>query len=294
MVKTSSNLVVGAPATIIVSAYGVAEGSGVDIGATEGGAKLTYTPEFFFKKADQWTGKVGAVKTDEDLILEFNCAEETLANLAYAYGYPTSAVVGNSFFAGGNATVTERTIYVNGNAPGGGLMKMTLHKCVIIGATELNMVKNDKTMLKITVQVLQDTSKPTNQQYYELAFSGIDTTPPTVAMTSPVEDGSVSAGTTNAITLTFTEATNAIDESTLVYGNADGATIFVNDIEDPTATALVAGSISYNAGTKVLTFTPTSNWATAGNNYQIIITTGVRDTAGNHLANTFFGHFVSA
>ena len=46
--------------------------------------------------------------------------------------------------------------------------------------------------------------------------------------------------------------------------------------------------------TKTLVFTPSSNWAAATNNYQIVITTGVKDIAGNNLASVFLGHFTSA
>jgi hypothetical protein len=109
-------------------------------------------------------------------------------------------------------------------------------------------------------------------------------------LSSPVDGGTVVAGAKTVVQCTFTEAANAIDEGTLVLGE----TVIVSDIETPLSSAAVAGSISYNAATKVLTFTPTSNWAAATNNYQIQITTGVKDTAGNALAAVYTGHFVSA
>ncbi len=290
MSTTSTNIVVGAPSSVKIAAYGVAEGSAVDVGATEGGLKLTYTPEFYFKKADQWTGKIGAVKTDEDMTIELVLAEVSLANLAYAMGYPTTAVSGSTLTIGGNATATERTVYINGNAPSSGTVKITVHKCVIVGATEIQMVKKDKSMVKLTLQVLQDTSQTANQQFVSIAYSGTDTTAPTVALTTPAEDGTVLLNAKGTVTLTFTEGDNAIDEGTLVYGDADDATVFINNVTTQAATALVAGTIVYNAATKTLIFTPTANW-TASDKLQVIITTGVRDTAGNRLAATFYGHF---
>ncbi len=112
-------------------------------------------------------------------------------------------------------------------------------------------------------------------------------------MTSPAEDATVAPNAKTTVTLTFTEATNAIDQGTLIYGDADNATIMLINVTDTAASALVAGTITYDAGTKVLTFTPTSNW-TASDKINIIITTGVRDTAGNHMAATFLGHFTVA
>jgi len=290
MAKTAQNIVVGAPSTIVLSAYGVAEGSGIDLGSTEGGLKVLFNPEFYFKKADQWLGKVGAVKTDEDMTIEVVLAEQSLANVNYAMGYPTTANDGTTFNMGGDSTVSERTLYINGNAPSGGTMKITVHKCVIIGATEIPMLKDDKTMLKLTFQVLQDTSQTDNQELMKTEYSGVDTTAPTVAMTTPAEDGTVTKDAKGTVTLTFTEAGTGMDQGSLIYGSADKATVMIMNITDTTATTLVAGTISYDATTKALVFTPTNNW-TASDKHQIIITTGVRDIAGNYLESVFIGHF---
>jgi hypothetical protein len=45
----------------------------------------------------------------------------------------------------------------------------------------------------------------------------------------------------------------------------------------------VAGVVSYNAATRVATFTPSANLA-ANTNYTATVTTGAKDTAGNALA----------
>lgn len=292
MATNISNLVVGLGMTgnIKVAAYGVAEGSAVDLGATEGGIKLTNLSETYDVKADQFLGIVNVVKIGEDATVEVTLAESSLANLAYSFGYPTTAVSGSTFSWGGNATATQRTVYINLNAPSGGSAKITLHKCVIIGTSEINIVKNDKIMLKVTFKVLEDTSQTTNEHYGTIVFSGTDTTAPTVAMTTPIEDGTVVKDVKGTVTVTFTETDNAIDEGSLVYGEDDNATVLILNLTDTTATAVVAGSIVYNSATKTLIFTPTANW-TASDKLVMIITTGVRDTAGNHLAATFRGHF---
>ena len=77
-----------------------------------------------------------------------------------------------------------------------------------------------------------------------------------------------------------------MDEKSLVYGE----TIMIMKITDQADTSLVDGSIAYDSTTKVLTFTPTSNW-TASDKHQIVITKRVRDVAGNYLASVFVGHF---
>lgn len=294
MAKTAANIVVGAPSVVTVGAYGGGKGAGVDVGSTRGVVTLKYDDEIYEKKADQWLGPVGAVKISERMTVEIPLAERSLANVALALGYPITAVAGSVLEMGGNETVTEREAWIDGNSPSGGTTQIYIKKCVVLGVTEIPLQRDDQTVIMLTLLVLQDTSKSANQQLIQITDSGGDTTAPTVAMTTPVEDGNVTGGAKDTLTLTFTEAGSGMDESRLIYGDADNATVFVNDVEDPTATALVAGTIAYNAVTKTLVFTPTNNWAAAGQNYQIIITTGVRDIAGNHLAAVFFGHFVSA
>jgi len=285
--STALNLFVGAPSSVKIGAYGAAEGSCVDLGATEGGLKLTFTPSFFDKTADQWLGVVGKVKTKETAQLEVTLPELTLSNVAYVMGYPTTAVVGNTLDVGGNATATERTLYVNGtDLATGRSIKITIHKCVIVGAAEVSLLKDNKTVVKLTIDILQDTSKPANKQMIQIDLTGTDSTPPTVAMTNPLEDGTVTKDTKGTVTLTFTEAANKIDEGTLIYDK----TIMLINVTDTTASALVAGAISFNSETKVLTFTPADNWI-AANKINIVITTDVKDTAGNSLATTFVGHF---
>jgi hypothetical protein len=283
MVKTAGNIWVGAPATVVVSAYGVVEGSGVDLGSTEGGVQVAHATELFYKQADQWIGKVGAVMVDKDITITMTLAECTLANLAYAFSLPTTAVAGTILSLSGADTLPERTLYITAKAPTGGTSKWTFHKVVIEGASEVGMVKADKSMVQVTFKVLQDTSKTEAEQFGTVEFSGVDTTPPTVAMTTPVTGGTVAHTTRDTVTLTFTEAHNQMDEGTLVYGS----TILINNVTTP---GLVAGVISYNATTKVLTFTPAVNWTTA-ENMQVVVTTAVRDTAGNHLATAFVGQF---
>ena len=285
-----TDITVGAPATIKIGALAAVEGDCVSVGTTEGGVKLNHTQELFDVKADQYVGTLRQVITGEDCLIEFNVAEATLANIAYAFGYPTAAVVGTTLSFGGSSTVTERIVYINCNFGATASRKITLYKCVLQGSTEVSMVKSDKTLVKLTLKVLQDTSKSVSAQFGTIVDSSTDTTPPTVAMTTPVEDGTVTKDAKGAVTLTFTEATNQIDEGTLIYGNSDDATIMIVNVTDTTVTALVEGTISYSAATKVLTFTPTNNW-TASDKLQIIITAGVKDTAGNRLASIFFGHF---
>lgn len=288
---TAANIVVGAPTTIKFGEYNAAEGACTDLGATEGGATLSFKKEFYLHKADQWQGPVGATPVSEDCTLSFDLAEASLINFAVAMGYdPDDAISTTTLSFGGKDDTEYCVLYVNGYAVSGGTVKITLYKCIVEADMSAKWVKDDKVLIPVKVHVLQDTSKTADQQYGTIVYTSTDTTPPTVAMTSPVEDGTVVAGASTTLTLTFTEAANAIDEGTLIANE----TVVVALVTDGTATAEKAITISYNAGTKVLTVTPVTVWPGAGAEFEIRISKTVRDTAGNKMAANFYGHFVTA
>ena len=287
---TPASIIVGAPATVKIGAYGAGIGAAVDLGSTDGGLKLMYNPEFFNVKTDQTLSVLKVVKIGEDMKVEVTLSECSLVNLVKVLGYPSTALSSVTAQIGGNPVVTDYEMFITGNGPSSGTRLVTIKKCAVIGAVELPMTRDGKSLIKLTVQVLQDTTKTANQQLISVVDSGTDTTAPTVAMTTPADGGTVSKSTKDPVTLTFTETDNVMDESSIVYGES----VIVSDIENPLVSSVVAGALVYNSVLKTLTFTPSSNWAAgAANNYQITINTAVRDSAGNKLAAVFYGHFVT-
>lgn len=269
-------------ATMKVGSYGQAEGAALDIGALEGGVSIEVPREYYEVKADPWLGVVGMKKTGEKMTIKCAMAEVTLANLAIAYDYPAGAVAGTTFSFGGDDTVTFRTIYINGDGPGGGTRKITLHKVVSVGSAAHAYKKGEKTIVELELTVLEDTTKAANERYGTVVDTPTDTTPPTIALSSPVDGGTVIKATKGVVVWDITEA-NEMDESSIVYGDEDNATIMIINTTVPATATLVEGSIVYNATLKKVTFTPTNNW-TASDIFQAIVTTGLKDAAGNHLA----------
>ena len=281
-----TDILVGAPTSVKVGAYGDAEGSCVTLGTTEGGLKIANSEEYYDVKTDQNTGIINKLKVSQGTKIEVTLNEVSLANLAYAFGDPTTAVDGTTFSHGGSFTVTKRTVYINASIPDdGGTVKVTCYKAVITGNTEMSFVKDNKVTLKLEIELLEDYSRSEGDRLLGIEISGTDTTAPTVAMTTPAEDGTVTKDAKGTVTLTFTEGDNKLDEGTLVYGRS----IMILNVTDTTAVTLVDGTISYTASTKVLVFTPTSNW-TASDSLAIVITPEVTDTAGNAMT-IFNGHF---
>lgn len=288
---TPGNITVGLQTSnaVKVGTYGTVEGSCTELGLTEGGIEITNVREYFERKADQYIGVLGVDKIGERPTVKFSIAEPTLDNLRLVWDYPAAALVGSILSTGGNATVTELTLFINCKSPGGGTRKYECLKVVPISAGTHSYKKTDKTLIEFEFLVLQDTSAPANQQMIIVTDSGVDTTAPMVALSTPVDGGTVTKLTNDPVIWTITEA-GVIDENTVKYGDDDDATFMIINTTVPASAALVAGSIVYDATAKTVTFTPTAAW-TASDTFQTIVTTGLRDMAGNRLAALIIEQF---
>jgi len=119
-------------------------------------------------------------------------------------------------------------------------------------------------------------------QEYDFSFTtgaGPDTTPPVVLSTNPAA-GATSVGTNQTIVATFDKG---MDSTTLT-----GATFVVTG---PGAT-MVGGTVTYSTIGSTATFTP-SSVLLIDTTYTATITTGVKDLAGNALANNFVWTFMT-
>jgi len=106
----------------------------------------------------------------------------------------------------------------------------------------------------------------------------IDMTPPTVASTDP-PDGSVGVANAANIYTTFSESMEAGTITTSTF-----------TLHDNTSDTPVVGSVSYDGATKKATFDPTSDLQT-DHNYTAMVTTGVKDVAGNNMASNYTWDF---
>ena len=106
--------------------------------------------------------------------------------------------------------------------------------------------------------------------WFDAVYEAVaDTTPPTVTVV-PLDNATVVAADTNVV-WTFNEAirTSGITSDNFMLLDADLAT--------------VAGALGYDSTAKIVTFNPTAA-LTAAETYTAIVTTGVKDLAGNALA----------
>lgn len=159
MAVSVSNLLAG-PAVIYVAPFGTAEPATpattpavgwVDVGGTDGGARLvmntTYTP----LTVDQIAGPVGSRLTDRAITIATSMAEATLANLRTALNLPVGA--GTTLEVGAeisNAEPLYKSVMIVGQKPGGGPRLVILRRALSTESIEMAWTKDGKTMIPVT------------------------------------------------------------------------------------------------------------------------------------------------
>ena len=291
MAPTVDNLVVGLQTnnTVKLGPYGTVEASCTELGFTEGGIEFTNAKEIFEQTADQYIGVLGVKKIKERPTVKFAISEATLDNMRLAWNLEAARLVGNVLSWGGASAVTYMTLFLNVNSPGGGTRKYEVLKVVPIGTGMHKYTREGGTLIEFEFLVLQDTSATTDEQCCIMTDSGVDTTAPTIAMTTPADNGTVVKEAPSTVLLTITEA-GTMDENSIKYGDDANATIMITNTTVLATPVLVAGTIVYDATAKTILFTPTVNWV-ASETFQVMVTTGLRDMAGNNLAAMFLGNF---
>ena len=266
-------------ATMVVAGYGVAEGSGTDIGALVGGVTVADAKEFKEISGDCFLGPVIIALVGKKMTVKCSMEESSLENLRIALGQASTQLVTTTLSIGADATTQYLTLYINGDAVSGGTRKYTFYKCVFTGTGSHAYKKGEAALVEAEFTVLEDTSKSTGERFGKVEDTSTDTTAPTIAMSTPSDDATWAVKTLlTPLVWTITE-TNAIDENTIVYGN----TFTIIDTTMPGSAVLKAGTLTYNPLTKTVSFTPSVAWTTA-HTFQVIVTTGLSDMAGNHLA----------
>jgi hypothetical protein len=269
-----------ASAFVKIGNYGSNEAACADLGRTDGGVSLVLDRDVKIVETDQDIAGVAAKETKRVHKIKFKLAEATLENLAVAMNLPTTALAGGVLSLGSVDADGElyRALYLNVDGPNGATRKYWFPKCVIIGNASHEYKKDEHSKVEIEVQILWDSTQAAGQELGTFADTGADATPPTVALSVPADGGTVVQGAKGTVTWLFTEA-NVMDASTMIYGK----TVMIVDDTTPSAAVLKAGTIVYDSVLKQLTFTPTDNWTTV-HTFQAIITSGVKDQAGNAVA----------
>ena len=107
----------------------------------------------------------------------------------------------------------------------------------------------------------------------------VDNTPPTVVSSVP-SNGAQSVAVTTPVRVTFSEDMNP--------STVNGSTFTLS-----VGGAQVSGSVSYDPGSRIATFSPGAGLLAEGQSYTGTVTTGVKDVAGNAMASTFMFSFTT-
>ena len=169
----------------------------------------------------------------------------------------------------------KRQLFINCKSIGGNSRKYEFLKVICISAGTHSYKRDDKTLIEYEFLVMHDAAG-----MCIVTDSGIDVTPPTVALTIPTDGNTVAAASTDPVVWTISEEA---DPATVVYGDGDNATFLIINTTTPGIADIEPGSIVYDPVLKTVTFTPTVAWNNL-DTFQAIVTTGLRDLNGNHLA----------
>jgi hypothetical protein len=265
---------------VLVGAYGAAQGACTSIGSTDGGVMLTVGNEYHDVEVDQSKVPIDTKLDKRTAQLTWDMAESTLNNLALAMALPTSAVSG-SVVSVGLQEPEEKTIYIIGPAPDS--KKRTIHvfKAKVTGSPEMAYRKDEKVVVPLEITAIPDFAQADGSELMTITDAAEDTTPPTVSSSDPA-DGSTNHPVADSIVWTMSEELDS--------GSVNSDNVYLIKATDGT---VVAGTVSYTATSKLITFNPTAD-LTAGTAYIAILTTSVRDLAYNQLAAASVINFTTA
>lgn len=136
----------------------------VDLGDTDGGVIVRKTQNIETFSADQRTGPVKAVRTEEGLEVETNLQENTLENLGYALNAtvtdtaPGTGSIGTrklKMYKG--ADVSQYALLFRGSSPYGAYPgQFYIPVAVIVDDIEMEFTKDGKTLIPMKFLALED------------------------------------------------------------------------------------------------------------------------------------------
>lgn len=145
-----------------------------DLGETDGGVKVSRTQSLEFFSTDQRTGKAKVVRAEEGLSIETNLVSATLENLAIALGGtvtdvpPGTGTIGTrsvSLYAG--SQVAEYALLFRGLSPYGDYpAQYYVPRAVVDGDIELEYKKDDKVVIPIKFEALEDLSASNEEERF--------------------------------------------------------------------------------------------------------------------------------
>ncbi len=234
------------------------------------------------------TGRYGSASVAEfydpqNPMLEIEFAQDDLALYARAMEATRSTSGANEVLGVGKTAgyrITPREIIFTPFASEISASRiLKCFKCVPIGEP---VFENDlkQQVLKATFKVLIDETQAEGEKFFKWGNTSVsaDTSAPTIS-SQGVADGATGVSAAIAPTFTFDAQ---LDQAT-VEGEAGKANAFIIAATETSTSTPVAATVTYNNTTYTITITPTSSLS-AGIQYNVMLTTGIKDAAGNRFA----------
>lgn len=156
-----TKIIMGA-AVVKLGPYG---GATEDVGATKDGASLACDRNLYDIVADQAMGVLDVKETSRQFSVKLNLLEATLKNIARAWGYPDSAVSGNTFKLGVPASTPYYKLEIVGPGPGTTTRTATFNKVVSVASGEHRFQKAGETVIPVEFRCLYDATAPAGQEF---------------------------------------------------------------------------------------------------------------------------------
>lgn len=183
----TANILIG-PGTIYTAPFGEAEpsldvdtiswaGNWIEVGYTDGGIEVEYTPEVFEAFVDQELGPVRSKLTAEQFIIRVPIAEADLRNhnLAITGSTLTTQAAGGGkpaqdILKFGSGSLVEKALGVEAESPESqadgtqGWRAIFMHRAISLGTVTSAYRKAEKTMVPVEFRALVDDTKPLGER----------------------------------------------------------------------------------------------------------------------------------
>lgn len=167
-----ADVYVAAAATAFPAVNAAPSGSWTAIGRTEGGVTVRHTQTVNPITADQYTGPVKAIRTEEGLEVEFSVVDMTLENYGLVMSNATVTAAGGppatkTINLHKGVAVDLRSILIRGRSPYGNFpAQYQIPLAFQSESPEVSFVKDDKSVLACVWTALEDLTASTDAERF--------------------------------------------------------------------------------------------------------------------------------
>lgn len=188
MANTQPYEIVAGPADVYFAPVGtsfpaITDAAGtawIRVGYTEGGVKVGHPQTVVELRADQVTGPVKAVRSEDNLAITFDLASLTLENYAVALNQAiTGPVVGGSdkslaLYRGGSQVETFALLVRNDHLSpyGDKALQYEVPAVFNVGSPEVDYVKDNKAVLAIELHAIVDPNRGSDDESFGFLRAG--------------------------------------------------------------------------------------------------------------------------